>query len=62
MLQNHPWLVRRNLGSAEGRQMPSAAVGYLLVCLAVRPHLVPDEVVVFLASKVLTPNGASADS
>jgi hypothetical protein len=62
MLQNHPWLVRRNLGNEEGRQLPSVVVGYLLVCLATRPHLVPDEVVVFLASRVLAPTKGPADN
>jgi hypothetical protein len=57
MLQNHPWLVRRNLGDKSDSKLPSMAVGYLLVCLAVRPHLIPDEVVVFLATQVLAPRG-----
>jgi len=53
MLQNHPWLVRRNLADKAGIDLTSASVGYLLVCLQVHPHLVPDEVVEYLATRVL---------
>ena len=53
MLQNHPWLTRRNLARHADGRLSSEAVGYLLICLAVRPSLVPDEVKVFLATRVL---------
>ena len=53
MLQEHPWLRLRNLGGKAGSHLPSEVNGYLLVCLALRPHLVPDEVKVYIATKVL---------
>jgi hypothetical protein len=53
MLQQHPWLKTRNLGGKAGSPLPSEVDGYLLICLVMRPHLVPDEVKVYLATKVL---------
>lgn len=65
MLQNHPWVQRRNLASDADPRLPSEAVGYLLICLVVRPTLVPDDVKVYLAMRVLghcTSGGPDVDN